>query len=159
MLQVNERLSTGCHSLDEQAFAEVYDRHVALIYRHIFFLLSGDQAETEALTERAFLRLWETTGHTSPEKPILSLLLEIAHGLAAGHIRSQRTNGHRSEPMARNILMLSPPQQQVLLLQALDQMGNCAIAKGLGMSTRSVRLAQYEALSHLDHIIAQESDA
>ncbi len=159
MQQVNERLATRCHSLDEQAFTEVYDRHVALIYRHIFYLLSGSQAEAEALTERAFLRLWETTGHKSPEKPILSLLLEIAHNLAAGHIRSHRANGHKSEPMPRDILMLSPLQQQVLLLQALDRMGNCAIAKGLGMSTRSVRLAQYRALGHLDHMIAEESDA
>ena len=42
---------------DAEAFGEIYDRFVVLIYRYIYYRVS--RSEAEDITETVFLRAWE----------------------------------------------------------------------------------------------------
>src|SRR5438045_4070048 len=43
---------------DAEAFAELYDRNVVRVYRHIYYLVN-DAREAEDLTAQTFLKAWE----------------------------------------------------------------------------------------------------
>src|SRR3990172_4605515 len=43
---------------DQEAFGELYDRHVVRVYRHLYYML-GNSAEAEDLAAQTFLRAWE----------------------------------------------------------------------------------------------------
>src|SRR5213595_3189942 len=75
---------------DEQAFAELYERHVVRVYRQIYYMV-GSAPEAEDLTSQTFLRAWEAIDRYQVRgAPFVSWLLRIAHNLGVSHLRGKR---------------------------------------------------------------------
>src|SRR5205085_9165515 len=75
---------------DQDAFGELYDRHVVRVYRHIYYMV-GNAPEAEDLTAQTFLRAWEAIERYQLRgAPFVSWLLRIAHNLGVSHLRSRR---------------------------------------------------------------------
>lgn len=156
---------------DGEAFGELYDRHAARVYRHIFYII-GSGPEAEDLTAQTFLQAWEAIGRYQMRgAPFISWLLRIAHNLAVSHLRSRREktqlseglvdNGHHGDPehaveqmadeqRVRNaILHLRDEQRQVIILRFVEDLGYQEVAAIIGKSIPAIRVIQHRALTAL----------
>src|SRR5437773_12440435 len=74
---------------DQDAFGELYDRHVVRVYRHIYYMV-GNAAEAEDLTAQTFLRAWEAIERYQVRgAPCVSWLVRIAHSVRVSHLRGK----------------------------------------------------------------------
>lgn len=156
---------------DQEAFGELYDRHVVRVYRHIYYMV-GNAAEAEDLTAQAFLRAWEAIGRYQVRgAPFVSWLLRIAHNLGVSHLRSKRESsqiheGIVDQKMQRDpesayeqtadeelvreaILMLREEQRQVIILRFIEDLDYKEVAEIIGKSVAAIRVIQHRALNSL----------
>jgi RNA polymerase sigma-70 factor (ECF subfamily) len=160
---------------DSAAFADLYDRHVVRVYRHIYYL-ANDAREAEDLTAQTFLKAWEAVGRYKERgAPFVAWLLRIAHNLTISYLRSKREHGvleegyidqklHRNpeealeqstdEETVRNaILRLREEQRQVIMLRFVEEMDYREVAALIGKSVPAVRVIQHRALGNLRKIM------
>src|SRR5581483_4087501 len=139
---------------DAEAFAELYDRHVVRVYRHIFYLVN-DAREAEDLTAQTFLKAWEAIDRYKERgAPIVAWLLRIAHNLTVSYLRSKRDHGaleetfidqklHRNpedaleqstdeDSVRRAILRLRDEQRQVIILRFVEELDYREVAAVIG---------------------------
>ena len=156
---------------DQDAFGELYDRHVVRVYRHIYYMV-GNSAEAEDLTAQAFLRAWEAIGRYQVRgAPFVSWLLRIAHNLGVSHLRSKRESSQlhdgivddkmRREPesayeqtadeelVREAILKLREEQRQVIILRFIEDLDYREVAEIIGKSVAAIRVIQHRALNAL----------
>lgn len=160
---------------DTEAFAELYDRNVIRVYRHIYYLVNHTK-EAEDLTAQTFLQAWEAIDRFQLRgAPFASWLLRIAHNLAVSHLRSRKgdTPLYESivdEGLPRNpeavaerqaeeekvrqaILRLGDDQRQVIILRFVEELDYREVAEILGKSVPAVRVIQHRALCALRKMI------
>lgn len=160
---------------DAQAFADLYDRHVVRVYRHIFYLVN-DATQAEDLTAQTFLKAWEAIGRYKEKgAPIIAWLLRIGHNLTVSYLRSKRDHGvleetlidqklHRNpeealeqstdEDSVRDaILRLRDEQRQVIILRFVEELDYREVAAVIGKSVPAVRVIQHRALGNLRKIM------
>jgi RNA polymerase sigma-70 factor (ECF subfamily) len=160
---------------DQAAFAELYDRHVVRVYRHIYYLV-GDAREAEDLTAQTFLKAWEAIGRYKERgAPIVAWLLRIAHNLTVSYLRSKRDHselddGYIDQKRAGNpeevleqssdeksvreaVMQLRDEQRQVIMLRFVEEMGYQEVAQMIGKSVPAVRVIQHRALGNLRKIM------
>lgn len=156
---------------DQEAFGELYDRHVVRVYRHIYYMV-GNAAEAEDLTAQTFLRAWEAIGRYQVRgAPFVSWLLRIAHNLGVSHLRSKRESSQlhdgivdekpridpessyvqtAEEEMVREaILRLREEQRQVIILRFIEDLDYKEVAEIIGKSVAAIRVIQHRALNSL----------
>ncbi|MBF6599667.1 MAG: sigma-70 family RNA polymerase sigma factor [Dehalococcoidia bacterium] len=156
---------------DEDAFAELYERHVVRVYRHIYYML-GNAAEAEDLTSQTFLRAWEAIERYQVRgAPFVSWLLRIAHNLGVSHLRAKRESsqlhdGIMDDKMRRDpeasyqqtaeeelvreaILHLRDEQRQVIILRFIEDLDYREVAEIIGKSVAAIRVIQHRALNAL----------
>src|SRR5688500_6341594 len=105
---------------DQSAFAELYDRHVVRVYRHIYYLV-GDAREAEDLTAQTFLKAWEAIDRYKERgAPIIAWLLRIAHNLTISFLRGKRKLGVLEETVVDQKLHRNPGE-------ALEQIGRAHV--------------------------------
>ena len=173
--QEESRLVACAIDRDASAFAELYDRHVVRVYRHIFYLVS-DVREAEDLTAQTFLKAWEAIDRYKEKgAPIVAWLLRIAHNLTISFLRSKRNHGtleetvvdqklHRNPEEAleqstdeasvrRAILHLREEQRQVIILRFVEELDYREVAEMIGKSVPAVRVIQHRALGNLRKIM------
>ena len=168
----DERRQVQCASDgDSAAFAELYDRHVIRVYRHIYYVVN-DITATEDLTAQTFLKAWEAISRYQDRgTPFAAWLLRIAHNLAISYVRSKRehselTDTHIDQNREGNpeqtlehaenqkdvreaILKLGAEQQQVIILRFVEELDYPQVAEILGKSVPTVRVIQHRALGSL----------
>jgi RNA polymerase sigma-70 factor (ECF subfamily) len=160
---------------DQAAFAEIYDRHVVRVYRHIYYLV-GDAREAEDLTAQTFLKAWEAIGrYRERGAPIVAWLLRIAHNLTVSYLRSrrdhselddgyvdQKRSGNPEEVLEQSsdersvreaVMQLRDEQRQVIMLRFVEEMGYQEVAQVIGKSVPAVRVIQHRALGNLRKIM------
>jgi RNA polymerase sigma-70 factor (ECF subfamily) len=160
---------------DQAAFAELYDRHVVRVYRHIYYLV-GDAREAEDLTAQTFLKAWEAIGRYKERgAPIVAWLLRIAHNHTVSYLRSRRDHselddGYVDQKRAGNpeevleqssdersvreaVMQLRDEQRQVIMLRFVEEMGYQEVAQVIGKSVPAVRVIQHRALGNLRKIM------
>jgi RNA polymerase sigma-70 factor (ECF subfamily) len=160
---------------DQAAFAELYDRHVVRVYRHIYYLVN-DTREAEDLTAQTFLKAWEAIGRYKERgAPIIAWLLRIAHNLTVSYLRSkrdhseledvhvdQRRGGNPEEVLVQAsdehsvreaVMKLREEQRQVIMLRFVEEMGYQEVAEVIGKSVPAVRVIQHRALGNLRKIM------
>jgi RNA polymerase sigma-70 factor (ECF subfamily) len=160
---------------DGAAFAELYDRHVVRVYRHIYYMVN-DTRETEDLTAQTFLKAWEAVGRYKERgAPFIAWLLRIAHNLTVSHLRAKRSHGaledtYVDHKMDRNpeqaleqssdeksvreaVLRLRDEQRQVIILRFVEEMDYQEVAQVIGKSVPAVRVIQHRALGNLRKIM------
>jgi len=156
---------------DQDAFGELYDRHVVRVYRHIYYMV-GNAAEAEDLTAQAFLRAWEAIPRYQVRgAPFVSWLLRIAHNLGVSHLRSKRDSCQihegivdqksqrdpessfeqtADEELVREaIMMLREEQRQVIILRFIEDLDYREVAEIIGKSVAAIRVIQHRALNAL----------
>src|ERR1051325_1346317 len=75
---------------DREAFGDLYERHLAAIYRYIFYRV-GEAREAEDLTETVFLKAWQAlNGYRPTEAPFAVWLYRIAHNLLVDRHRTRK---------------------------------------------------------------------
>ena len=156
---------------DQEAFGELYDRHVVRVYRHIYYMV-GNAAEAEDLTAQAFLRAWEAIERYQVRgAPFVSWLLRIAHNLGVSYLRSKRDSSElhdgivdtkeRRDPewsyqqtaeeelVREAILALREEQRQVIILRFIEDLDYKEVADIIGKSVAAIRVIQHRALNSL----------
>ena len=165
---------------DAEAFGELYDKLVVLIYRYIYYRVNHQDAED--LTELVFLKAWENRKKykNKKEASFLAWLFRIAHNIVVDHYRTAAKtqtvelseeiadlNYSSDNPadevqlkfdqlkLARLIRKLPEIQQQVIVLKFVNDFSNAEIAKIIDKSVGAVRVIQYRALSRLKKLLDQ----
>lgn len=156
---------------DQEAFGELYDRHVVRVYRHIYYMV-GNTAEAEDLTAQTFLRAWEAIERYQVRgAPFVSWLLRIAHNLGVSYLRSRRESSElhdgivdtkeRRDPewsyqqtaeeelVREAILLLREEQRQVIILRFIEDLDYKEVAEIIGKSVAAIRVIQHRALNSL----------
>ncbi|HVV30474.1 MAG TPA: sigma-70 family RNA polymerase sigma factor, partial [Mycobacteriales bacterium] len=148
-----ERAQAG----DAEAFGEIYDRYVNLIYRYVYYRV-GSQQLAEDLTSETFLRALRRLGSfTWQGRDVGAWFVTIARNLIADHYKSSR---YRLEIATSDLLAaagdkpgVSTPESEVLshltneaLLGAVRQLGpeqqECIVLRFLqGLSVSETALA------------------
>lgn len=169
-----ELLARASH--DPLAFAALYDRYVAVIYRYCHHRL-GDQAAAEDATSAIFTRAFAALP-ISTAGNVRSWLFSIAHNTvvdcyrrhrptqplrdAAGQIDLAPTpdelalTAADSDALFRLIAHLPPDQQRVLTLR-LSGLTSPEVATIIGRSPGAVRSLQFRAVTHLRDLLGQQS--
>lgn len=160
---------------DAEAFADLYDRHVVRVYRHIYYLVN-DAREAEDLTAQTFLKAWEAIDRYKERgAPIVAWLLRIAHNLTVSYLRSKRDHGaleetfidqklHRNpeealeqstdeDSVRQAIMRLREEQRQVIILRFVEELDYREVAQVIGKSIPAVRVIQHRALGNLRKIM------
>jgi RNA polymerase sigma-70 factor (ECF subfamily) len=156
---------------DQGAFAELYDRHVVRVYRHIYYLV-GDASVAEDLTAQTFLKAWEAIDRYKERgAPIVAWLLRISHNLTVSYLRSrrdhseldeayvdQKRSGNPEEVLEQTtdeksvrdaVLRLRDEQRQVIMLRFVEELDYREVAAMIGKSVPAVRVIQHRALGNL----------
>ncbi len=156
---------------DEEAFAELYERHVVRVFRHIYYMV-GNASEAEDLTSQTFLRAWEAIDRYQVRgAPFVSWLLRIAHNLGVSYLRSKRESSQlhdgivddklRRDPessyqqtaeeelVREAILRLRDEQRQVIILRFIEDLDYREVAEIIGKSVAAIRVIQHRALNAL----------
>jgi len=162
---------------DANAFAQLYDRYVAKIYKYIYYR-TGASMSVEDLTAQVFLKAWESIdGYRWTERPFAAWLFRIAHNLIIDHYRQQREfvsiddlvleDDHTpplddlaqlhltSEQIRQAIAKLTDDQQQVIILKFIEGYEIEQVADILGKDARAIRSLQHRALASLQRILRQ----
>lgn len=164
---------------DQEAFAQLYDRHVVRIYRHIYYMVN-DSNTAEDLTAQTFLKAWEAIDRYKERgAPIVAWLLRISHNLTVSYLRSKRDHSELDEAfldqkMTRNpeealeqasdeksmreaVLKLRDEQRQVIMLRFVEEMDYREVADIIGKSVPAVRVIQHRALGNLRKIMLAQA--
>jgi RNA polymerase sigma-70 factor (ECF subfamily) len=161
---------------DTSAFAELYDKHVVRVYRHVYYLVS-DASVAEDLTAQTFLKAWEAIDRYKERgAPFAAWLLRIAHNLTVSHLRSKRDHSELDEAFVdqklhRNpedaldrtqeemsvraaVMRLRDEQRQVIMLRFVEELDYKEVAAVIGKSIPAVRVIQHRALTNLRKLMA-----
>ena len=158
------------------AFGLLYDRHVAAIYRYVYYRVRDD-AEAEDLTSDVFMRALKAMPRYEPRQAFLAWLYRIARNAVID--RARRGNRQVSfedaleHPNADQILdpddqllatsdnatlrgalaQLTPLQQEVIVLRYLEGYSTHEIANIVGKREGTVRGIQFRAIGALRQLI------
>ncbi len=160
---------------DTQAFAQLYDRYVAKIYKYVYYKTGASQS-VEDLTAQVFLKAWESIkGYRWTERPFAAWLFRIAHNLIIDYYRQHRefvpiddlaledgnapalddlAHLHLTTDVLRQaITQLTDDQKQVIILKFLEGYDIDQVAAMLGKDSRAIRSLQHRALATLQRIL------
>ena len=161
---------------ESAAFGLLYDRHVAAIYRYVYYRVRDD-AEAEDLTSDVFMRALKAMPRYEPRQAFLAWLYRIARNAVIDRARRSKRQvpyedalEHRSndqiivpdERLAAQsdnatlrgaLAKLTPLQQEVVVLRFLEGYSTQEIAHIVGKNEGTVRGIQFRAIGALRQLI------
>lgn len=161
---------------ESAAFGLLYDRHVAAIYRYVYYRVRDD-AEAEDLTSDVFMRALKAMPRYEPRQAFLAWLYRIARNAVIDHARrgnrrvsfedalkhpdADRVVEPETEVLAHsdNIALrtalgkLTPLQQEVVVLRYLEGFSTQEVARIVGKREGTVRGIQFRAIGALRLLI------
>ena len=165
---------------DPEAFGELYDRYVDLVYRYIYYRV-GSQALAEDLTSEAFLRaLRRITSFTWQGRDIGAWFVTIARNLIADHFKSGRyrlevttadmLDADRAEDgpegavldsltnvtLLEAVKQLGPEQQECVVLRFLQGLSVAETALAMGKNEGAIKALQYRAVRALGRLLPED---
>ena len=166
---------------DADAFGELYDRYVDLIYRYIYYRVGTAQI-AEDLTSETFLRaLRRITSFTWQGRDVGAWFVTIARNLIADHYKSGRyrlemttddvsqagptllTAGPEAavlEAMQNKVLLqavkqLNAEQQECIVLRFLQGLSVAETAQVMGKNDGAIKALQYRAIRTLGRLLPE----
>ncbi len=164
---------------DPEAFGELYDRYVDLVYRYVYYRV-GSQALAEDLTSETFLRaLRRITSFTWQGRDIGAWFITIARNLIADHFKSGR---YRLEVTTADMLdadqaedspegavldsltnvalleavkQLGAEQQECVVLRFLQGLSVAETALAMGKNEGAIKALQYRAVRALGRLLPE----
>ncbi len=161
---------------DPEAYAFIYDRYVAQLYRFILFKV-GDEETTKELTADAFLKTWEYLMDGKPVKSVSGLLYIIARSTIADHFRKKKFDlvsfddapdiaDHKLAGLAEAseevratlaaIKNLKDEYREALFMKHIDGLSNTEIADALGKSAGTTRVLLHRATEALKEVMGKK---
>ena len=167
---------------DGEAFGQLYDRYVDLVYRYIYYRVSN-QSLTEDLVSETFLRaLRRITSFQWQGKDFAAWLVTIARNLIADHFKSGK---YRLEVATADMLDAGPTQvaespeaevissltnvtlfeavkalnseqQECVVLRFLQGMSVTETALAMGKTEGAIKALQYRAVRALGRLLPKE---
>nr|WP_062340551.1 sigma-70 family RNA polymerase sigma factor [Herbidospora sakaeratensis] len=164
------RAKTG----DTEAFGQLYDRYVDLVYRYVFFRV-GSHPLAEDLTSDTFLRaLRNISDFTWQGRDFGAWLVTIARNLITDHYKSGRSRLEVStaevldtpldgphipenaaitnmvnEHVMRAVQQLNPEQQECVIMRFLYGMSLAETAAAMGKKSGAIKALQFRAIKAL----------
>jgi RNA polymerase sigma-70 factor, ECF subfamily len=169
---------------DPEAFGELYDRYVDLVYRYVLYRVGSAQT-AEDLTSETFLRALRRVGSfTWQGRDVGAWFVTIARNLIADHYKSSRyrleltTEDMTTVSEADGRLRADGPEDAVLdamqnkvLLEAVKQLGaeqqECIVlrflqglsvsetAQAMGKNDGAIKALQYRAIRSLGRLLPE----
>lgn len=166
---------------DAEAFGELYDHYVDLVYRYVAFRV-GNVALAEDLTSETFVRaLRRITTFTWQGRDFGAWLITIARNLIADHYKSGRyrmefatsdlldAGADRSQEgperevldaltnveLLRAVKLLGPEQQECLVLRFLQGLSVAETAQIMGKNDGAIKALQYRAVRSLARLLPE----
>jgi len=167
---------------DADAFGELYDRYVDVVYRYIYYRVSSPTL-AEDLTSETFLRaLRRISSYTWQGRDFGAWLVTIARNLIADHFKSGRyrmevatsdlveAGADRSEEGPENEVLtsitnealleavkrLNPEQQECVSLRFLQGMSVAETAAIMGKNEGAIKALQYRAVKSLSRLLPED---
>lgn len=165
------RLVGAARRGDEQAFAELVERHTRGMHRVVARIL-GDEEEAWDVVQMAWLRAWQRLGRYDSKWSFSTWVYRIASNLAIDVVRSRtsRTRAHArggdawlrpgptagrpaslaaeaevEQVLADLVCELTPQQRAAFVLREIEGLGTAEVAKVLGCSATTVRNHVFQA--------------
>jgi RNA polymerase sigma-70 factor (ECF subfamily) len=172
-----ERAQAG----DAEAFGELYDRYVDLVYRYVYYRVGTSQL-AEDLTSETFLRaLRRISTFTWQGRDVGAWFVTIARNLIADHYKSGRyrlemttddivetgsklvEDGPESavlESMQNKVLLeavkqLNSEQQECIVLRFLQGLSVAETAQAMGKNDGAIKALQYRAIRSLGRLLPE----
>jgi len=162
-------------SWDDQALTEIYDCYAPLIYRYVY-RKTGNVETAQDLTAETFHRYLEAIKRQAgPQEHLSGWLYRVAHNLIVDHYRRQPddppaslevvepavaakqeehvAHGARVERARAALAMLTPLQQQVLMLRYLEELSLQEVADMLNRTVGSIKALQHRAIANMQQIL------
>jgi RNA polymerase sigma-70 factor (ECF subfamily) len=167
---------------DAEAFGELYDRYVDLVYRYVYYRV-GSAAVAEDLTSETFLRaLRRLSSFTWQGRDVGAWFVTIARNLIADHYKSSRyrlemtsddvttvseanvsQDGPENavlEAMQNKVLLeavkqLNAEQQECIVLRFLQGLSVAETAKAMGKNDGAIKALQYRAIRSLGRLLPE----
>jgi RNA polymerase sigma-70 factor (ECF subfamily) len=161
---------------DVHAFGLLYDKHVAAVYRYVYYRVRDD-AEAEDLTSEVFMKALRAIPRYEPRQAFLAWLYRIARNAIIDKVRRggrqvsfedalEHPDAHQtidpdveilatsdSATLREALARLTPLQQEVIVLRFLEGFSTFEIAKLIGKREGTVRGIQFRALGALRQLI------
>jgi len=178
VMEIVRRAQSG----DSDAFGELYDRYVDVVYRYIHYRVSST-ALAEDLTSETFLRaLRRITSYTWQGRDFGAWLVTIARNLIADHYKSGRyrmevatsdlveAGADRSEEgpegevlagltnaaLLDAVKQLNSEQQECIALRFLQGMSVAETARIMGKNEGAIKALQYRAVKSLSRLLPED---
>ena len=161
---------------ESAAFGLLYDKHVAAIYRYVYYRVRDD-AEAEDLTSDVFMRALKAMPRYEPRQAFLAWLYRIARNAVIDRARrgnrqvsyedalehptpdqivvpDDQVLAHSDNETLRGALAkLTPLQQEVVVLRYLEGYSTQEVARIVGKREGTVRGIQFRAIGALRQLI------
>ncbi|MDQ1687997.1 MAG: polymerase sigma-70 factor, subfamily [Frankiaceae bacterium] len=162
---------------EADAFGELYDRYVDLVFRYIYYRV-GSRALAEDLTSETFLRaLRRISSFTWQGRDVGAWFVTIARNLIADHYKSGRyrlevatadmldadqaeegPEGAVLDSLTNATLLeavkeLNPEQQECIVLRFLQGMSVAETALAMGKNEGAIKALQYRAVRALGRLL------
>ncbi|HVF04372.1 MAG TPA: ECF subfamily RNA polymerase sigma factor, BldN family [Frankiaceae bacterium] len=165
---------------DAEAFGELYDRYLDLIYRYVYYRVGG-KALTEDLVSETFLRALRRIGTFEWQgRDFAAWLVTIARNIIADHYKSSRFRlevstadmldaDRADEGIEAGVLenitnaalldavkKLNGEQQECVVLRFLQGLSVLETAQAMGKSEGAIKALQYRAVRTLGRMLPKE---
>jgi RNA polymerase sigma-70 factor (ECF subfamily) len=167
---------------DPDAFGELYDRYVDVVYRYIYYRVSNVSL-AEDLTSETFIRaLRRITSYTWQGRDFGAWLVTIARNLIADHFKSgryrlevatsdlveagadRRQEGPENEVLSaitneallEAVKTLGAEQQECISLRFLQGMSVAETAAIMGKNDGAIKALQYRAVKSLSRLLPED---
>ncbi|MGC9521923.1 MAG: RNA polymerase sigma factor [Anaerolineae bacterium] len=162
---------------DEAALTEIYDTFAPKIFRYVYRRTGNDDVAHD-LTAETFHRFLEALKREAgPTEHLSGWLYRVAHNLIVDFYRREPDDppaqledvdpavpATQGEHVAREqrasrtraaLMMLTPLQQQVVVLRFLEEMSLAEVAEVLNRTVGSIKALQHRAIDNLQQILAE----
>lgn len=110
----DEALMQRITQRDERAFAALYDRYSARIYRYFYRMLWQDASKAEDFTQDLFLKIIEKPQLYNPNRSFRAWIYAVALNMCKNEYR-------RKMPTIQELDTAFPEPQEYFILESLDQ--------------------------------------
>jgi RNA polymerase sigma-70 factor, ECF subfamily len=172
-------LVRGAQGGDAEAFGQLYDRYVGLVYRYAYHRL-GDRPQAEDVTSETFLRALRRIGTLQYQgRDIGAWFVTIARNLVLDHRKSGRARleiataelpehdaGDRPEAAVLTrianaslldcVRQLNPEQRECVVLRFLNGMSVAETAEIMGKNEGAIKALQHRAIRRLATLLPED---
>jgi RNA polymerase sigma-70 factor (ECF subfamily) len=164
---------------DEEAFNQLYQLYLTPIYRYLYLRLKHKQ-QAEDLTQAVFVKIYQSLDKiTDFSKPLAyfftiarntlidyyrthkainlddeKVLLNIPDSKVGPHARAEKQDDIKA--LTRLIGLLSPDQQEIIILKFINDLTNKEIAALINKSEEAIRQLQSRAIKSLKNMLKEK---